>query len=87
MTKKWTVDCKDGILQMARKNKKLVIHFNWQLKIGFYWNLIPSMYSLRESTPPATAMNLEVALLEMKEATRLFFNNQFDEAKAMMEPW
>jgi len=36
---------------------------------------------------PVPGMNLEIAIDDCKEAVNLFFDNKFEEAKEIMEPW
>lgn len=41
----------------------------------------------QESLPQLTSMDLDTAIMEAKKAIHCFFNNEFDEAKKLMEPW
>ncbi|XP_043484880.1 tetratricopeptide repeat protein 39B-like [Leptopilina heterotoma] len=41
----------------------------------------------QENLPQLTSMDLETALMESKQAIHYFFNNDFEKAKKIMEPW
>ncbi|XP_012063013.1 PREDICTED: tetratricopeptide repeat protein 39B-like [Atta cephalotes] len=41
----------------------------------------------QESLPQLASMDLDTAIMEAKKAIHCFFNNDFDEAKKIMEPW
>ncbi|KZC12619.1 Tetratricopeptide repeat protein 39B, partial [Dufourea novaeangliae] len=40
-----------------------------------------------ESIPEPTSMDLDTAIMEAKKAMHYFFNNDFDKARKIMEPW
>ena len=40
-----------------------------------------------ESMPEATTMDLDMAIMEAGKAIHYFFNNDFDKARKIMEPW
>ncbi|KOX73995.1 Tetratricopeptide repeat protein 39B [Melipona quadrifasciata] len=40
-----------------------------------------------ESLPQPTTMDLDTAIMEAKKAIHYFFNNDFEEARKIMEPW
>ncbi|XP_012534920.1 tetratricopeptide repeat protein 39B [Monomorium pharaonis] len=41
----------------------------------------------QESLPQLASMDLDTAIMESKKAIHCFFNNNFDEARKIMEPW
>ncbi|EFN69425.1 Tetratricopeptide repeat protein 39B [Camponotus floridanus] len=41
----------------------------------------------QESLPQLTSMDLDTAIMEAKKAIHCFFNNDFDQAKKILEPW
>ncbi|KAL0103336.1 hypothetical protein PUN28_017546 [Cardiocondyla obscurior] len=41
----------------------------------------------QESLPQLASMDLDTAIMESKKAIHCFFNNDFDEARRIMEPW
>ncbi|XP_077269828.1 tetratricopeptide repeat protein 39B [Temnothorax americanus] len=41
----------------------------------------------QESLPQLASMDLDTAIMESKRAIHCFFNNDFDEARKIMEPW
>jgi len=41
----------------------------------------------QESLPHLASMDLDTAIMEARKAIHYFFNNDFDEAKKIMEPW
>ncbi|XP_076236050.1 tetratricopeptide repeat protein 39B [Calliopsis andreniformis] len=41
----------------------------------------------QESMPEPTSMDLDTAIREARKAIHYFFNNDFDEARKIMEPW
>lgn len=41
----------------------------------------------QESPTQSTSMDLDTAIMESRKAVYCFFNNEFDEAKKIMEPW
>ncbi|XP_012172730.1 tetratricopeptide repeat protein 39B-like isoform X1 [Bombus affinis] len=41
----------------------------------------------QESLPQPTSMDLDTAIMEAKKAIHYFFNNDFEEARKIMEPW
>lgn len=41
----------------------------------------------QESLPQLASMDLDTAIMEAKKAIYCFFNNDFDEAKKILEPW
>ncbi|XP_070169153.1 tetratricopeptide repeat protein 39B [Polyergus mexicanus] len=41
----------------------------------------------QESLPQLTSMDLDTAIMEAKKAIHCFFNNDFDQARKILEPW
>ncbi|XP_050457803.1 tetratricopeptide repeat protein 39B-like [Cataglyphis hispanica] len=41
----------------------------------------------QESLPQLTSMDLDTAIMEAKKSIHCFFNNDFDEARKILEPW
>lgn len=41
----------------------------------------------QESLPQLTSMDLDTAIMEAKRAIHCFFNNDFDQARKILEPW
>lgn len=41
----------------------------------------------QESPPQLASMDLDTAIMEARKAIHCFFNNDFDQAKKIMEPW
>ena len=63
------------LLRLLNRNKNIIVGY-------FYISFPRSAESL-----DTNGMTLEKALVDSKRAVNLFFNNKFEEARAIMESW